>query len=109
MPLAPQSQRSTAAAAFFVYIAMAAVQTVSAGHKVVQLKSRNSAAAAAPVQPLAAAADSLDGEAAGTPTSTYGEQQRRLQVQNQGYSQRIVDARKSMERVKMLGMNKKAR
>ena len=37
------------------------------------------------------------------------EQQRRLQVQNQGYSQRIVDARKSMERVKMLGMNKKAR
>ena len=33
-------------------------------------------------------------------------QQRRLQVQNQGYSQRIVDARNSMNRVKMLGVSR---
>ena len=36
-------------------------------------------------------------------------QQRRLQVQNQGYSQRIVDARNSMNRVKMLGAARKSR
>ena len=36
-------------------------------------------------------------------------QQRRLQVQNQGYSQRIVDARNSMNRVKMLGAGRKSR
>ena len=33
-------------------------------------------------------------------------QQRRLQVQNQGYSQRIVDARTSRNRVKMLGVSR---
>ena len=36
-------------------------------------------------------------------------QQRRLQVKNQGYSQRIVDARNSMNRVKMLGAVRKSR
>ena len=36
-------------------------------------------------------------------------QQRRLQVQNQGYSQRIVDARNSMNRVKMLGVSRQSR
>ena len=80
MPLAPQSQRSTAAAAVWVYIAMSALHPVSgaAGHKVVQLPaaaSRNSAAAAS-AQPLAADSGS-DGEAAGTPT--LDERQRRLQ------------------------------
>eukprot|EP01045_Picozoa_sp_COSAG04_P021368 COSAG04_NODE_2291_length_4379_cov_2.500234_2_plen_89_part_00 len=52
MPLAPQSQRSTAAAAVWVYIAMTVLHPVSvaAGHKVVQLPaaaSRNSAAVVA--------------------------------------------------------------
>ena len=37
------------------------------------------------------------------------EQQRRLMVKNQGYSQRIIDARNSMNRVKMLGISRKSR
>ena len=36
-------------------------------------------------------------------------QQRRLQVQNQGYSQRIVDARNSMNRVRIIGAARKSR
>jgi hypothetical protein len=37
------------------------------------------------------------------------EQQRRMEVKNRGYSQRITDARNSMNRVKMLGATRKSR
>ena len=59
MPQQPLAPQSTAAAGVWVYIAMTVLHPVSvaAGHKVVQLPaavSRNSAAAAAPAQPLSA-------------------------------------------------------